>query len=192
MGRRRQTTRRHKRKTGRSKEAKEKGRRGGRTIIKEGEKVRRNEPCFCGSGLKFKACHGKPKTPRNVMRYNTLEDMYTDEQRAAMREFSKYWGFHPDPMLLKMFMEEDYDAIVAEVTRAMRETGADPAHIYAVQQVTGLVTPRNHGLLSEAELELWERMVQEYRDQHPEEGENDGGQSPPPDGVSDGGVPATG
>lgn len=26
--------------------------------IKEGKKVGRNDPCFCGSGKKFKHCHG--------------------------------------------------------------------------------------------------------------------------------------
>ena len=26
---------------------------------REGRKIGRNEPCFCGSGKKFKHCHGK-------------------------------------------------------------------------------------------------------------------------------------
>jgi len=25
----------------------------------EGNKIGRNDPCYCGSGLKFKKCHGK-------------------------------------------------------------------------------------------------------------------------------------
>jgi len=29
------------------------------TIKREGEKVGRNDPCPCGSGKKFKRCHGK-------------------------------------------------------------------------------------------------------------------------------------
>lgn len=28
-------------------------------FVREGRKVGRNEPCPCGSGLKFKRCHGK-------------------------------------------------------------------------------------------------------------------------------------
>ncbi|RPJ69548.1 MAG: hypothetical protein EHM20_16315, partial [Alphaproteobacteria bacterium] len=28
-------------------------------IVRETPKVGRNEPCPCGSGLKFKKCHGK-------------------------------------------------------------------------------------------------------------------------------------
>jgi preprotein translocase subunit SecA len=28
------------------------------TFIREGEKVGRNDPCPCGSGKKFKKCHG--------------------------------------------------------------------------------------------------------------------------------------
>jgi preprotein translocase subunit SecA len=27
---------------------------------KEGDKIGRNEPCWCGSGRKFKQCHGRP------------------------------------------------------------------------------------------------------------------------------------
>ena len=28
-------------------------------FVREGKKVGRNEPCPCGSGKKFKQCHGK-------------------------------------------------------------------------------------------------------------------------------------
>ena len=31
-----------------------------KTAPKEGEKIGRNEPCWCGSGRKFKQCHGRP------------------------------------------------------------------------------------------------------------------------------------
>jgi preprotein translocase subunit SecA len=27
---------------------------------KEGDKIGRNDPCWCGSGRKFKQCHGRP------------------------------------------------------------------------------------------------------------------------------------
>ena len=29
-------------------------------VVKEGDKIGRNEPCWCGSGRKFKQCHGRP------------------------------------------------------------------------------------------------------------------------------------
>jgi preprotein translocase subunit SecA len=32
---------------------------GAHTFVREGRKVGRNEPCPCGSGKKYKACHGK-------------------------------------------------------------------------------------------------------------------------------------
>ena len=32
-----------------------------KTVIREGEKIGRNDPCPCGSGLKYKQCHGKLK-----------------------------------------------------------------------------------------------------------------------------------
>ena len=31
-----------------------------KTAPKEGDKIGRNEPCWCGSGRKFKQCHGRP------------------------------------------------------------------------------------------------------------------------------------
>jgi preprotein translocase subunit SecA len=30
-----------------------------RTVVREGRKVGRNEPCPCGSGKKYKRCHGR-------------------------------------------------------------------------------------------------------------------------------------
>ncbi|WP_197477439.1 SEC-C metal-binding domain-containing protein, partial [Alcanivorax sp. HI0044] len=30
-----------------------------KTVVREGRKVGRNEPCPCGSGKKYKQCHGK-------------------------------------------------------------------------------------------------------------------------------------
>lgn len=32
----------------------------GETFVREGEKIGRNDPCPCGSGKKYKQCHGKP------------------------------------------------------------------------------------------------------------------------------------
>jgi preprotein translocase subunit SecA len=32
---------------------------GGETVVRDGRKVGRNEPCPCGSGKKFKHCHGQ-------------------------------------------------------------------------------------------------------------------------------------
>ena len=32
---------------------------GTKTVVREGRKVGRNEPCPCGSGKKYKQCHGK-------------------------------------------------------------------------------------------------------------------------------------
>jgi preprotein translocase subunit SecA len=33
--------------------------RGGKPYVRKGRKVGRNDPCFCGSGKKYKHCHGK-------------------------------------------------------------------------------------------------------------------------------------
>lgn len=32
---------------------------GGHTVVREGPKIGRNDPCYCGSGKKFKHCHGR-------------------------------------------------------------------------------------------------------------------------------------
>ncbi|MDX1626059.1 MAG: SEC-C metal-binding domain-containing protein, partial [Wenzhouxiangellaceae bacterium] len=32
----------------------------GQTFVRDGRKIGRNEPCPCGSGKKYKQCHGKP------------------------------------------------------------------------------------------------------------------------------------
>jgi len=32
----------------------------GETIVNRAPRLGRNEPCWCGSGRKFKACHGRP------------------------------------------------------------------------------------------------------------------------------------
>ncbi|WP_410061274.1 SEC-C metal-binding domain-containing protein [Alistipes putredinis] len=32
---------------------------GGRAYVRSGDKIGRNEPCPCGSGLKYKRCCGK-------------------------------------------------------------------------------------------------------------------------------------
>jgi preprotein translocase subunit SecA len=31
---------------------------GGRQQVRAGPKIGRNDPCYCGSGKKFKRCHG--------------------------------------------------------------------------------------------------------------------------------------
>ena len=33
---------------------------GVKPAAKEGDKIGRNDPCWCGSGRKFKQCHGRP------------------------------------------------------------------------------------------------------------------------------------
>ncbi len=32
---------------------------GGQPFVRDGRKIGRNEPCYCGSGKKYKHCHGK-------------------------------------------------------------------------------------------------------------------------------------
>jgi preprotein translocase subunit SecA len=31
----------------------------GQTFVRDGRKIGRNEPCSCGSGKKYKQCHGR-------------------------------------------------------------------------------------------------------------------------------------
>ena len=36
------------------------GDRAKKPLPKQGDKIGRNEPCWCGSGRKYKQCHGRP------------------------------------------------------------------------------------------------------------------------------------
>ena len=34
---------------------------GARQQVRAGPKIGRNDPCYCGSGKKYKRCHGDPR-----------------------------------------------------------------------------------------------------------------------------------
>ena len=97
---------------------------------------RRNAPCPCGSGKKFKACCGCPELPPSRLNpYKTLRVQYTPEQLAAEQEFVKQWGFNPNPSQLMAYMGDDRDEIKALVLRGMSAIEAEPKFHYAVSKL---------------------------------------------------------
>jgi len=49
-----------------------------------GQKPRRNEPCPCGSGLKFKKCHGDPVKHTRAM--EVVREAYSREMTRLVTE----------------------------------------------------------------------------------------------------------
>jgi hypothetical protein len=48
--------------------------------ITGGRRPPRNTPCPCGSGKKFKKCHGKPPTEEQRARFAKLRDLFRGEK----------------------------------------------------------------------------------------------------------------
>lgn len=137
------------------------GRQGGRALQpfrNPTTKPRRNSKCGCGSGLKYKACCGKP-LPVSQFAYRTLRDQYTPEQQEAERKFVRQWGFNPSPAQLQLFMDGDEESLVQIVTSGMERIGTQDKFIHAVRTLKRLVTPKNQKLIPKESLEEWEKAV---------------------------------
>ena len=65
----------------------------------EGDNKKRNEPCSCGSGLKFKKCHGDP-AKLAVVKHIANEAMLAMIAQAKLEDIGIDFGY------------EDYDAVI--------------------------------------------------------------------------------
>lgn len=155
----------NKKSKGRSKLDKAKGYRI-EPIRKQGETVRRNAPCPCGSGRKYKVCCGKPEPPLPTMAnpYVTMRDSYTEEQMEAEQAFVKQWGFNPNPAQLMAYMEGAHEELEASILRGMKGIEADGKFFHAVKKLHRLITPKNQKLVSPEEAAEWEAAIAEYDD----------------------------
>jgi hypothetical protein len=155
----------NKKSKGRSKLDKAKGYRI-QPIRKQGDKIRRNDPCPCGSGRKFKVCCGKPEPPPPTVRnpYQTMAATYTDEQKQAEQDFVKQWGFNPNPSQLMAYMEGAHEELEEAILRGMEGIEAEEKFFYAVKKLHRLITPKNQKLVSPEEAEAWEAAIAEYDD----------------------------
>jgi len=135
-------------------------------IRRESPRVKRNGPCPCGSGSKFKNCCGKPEPPPEPVKspYQTMEVTYTDEQKAAQEEFVLRWGFWPNPSQLMAFMEGAHEELEKSILVGMTGIGAEPKFFYAVEKLHRLVTPKNQKLISPEAAAEWEATIAEYED----------------------------
>jgi hypothetical protein len=132
----------------------------------------RNKPCPCGSGLKYKKCHGKPPPPENRPRgsiYKTMRGQYNDEQLEAEQKFITQWGFVPNPTQLMVFMEGNEQELKDIILIGMKRLNAKPEYLYAVDKLNFLLSSRNNAQYTEEKQDLWNATLEEYREAHPEE-----------------------
>ncbi|MGY4289036.1 hypothetical protein ACVWXO_008256 [Bradyrhizobium sp. LM2.7] len=71
---------------------------------RERTRMRRNEPCFCNSGKRFKHCHGKPDA-----RSPSSADLLRQRQEAARHERQKQQGYG-EP--IRSFNQQDGNKVV--------------------------------------------------------------------------------
>lgn len=129
------------------------------------ERVQRNEPCTCGSGIKWKKCCGKPRDKTWFMPYKNMSFLHTDAQTMAVAQFTLRFGFIPSPAQLLAFMDGDEAEIRSIVVRAVRRpTGSsDTAErfVRAINQTGYLITPRNQHKVPDEVKKAWTAAMQE-------------------------------
>jgi len=60
--------------------------------------VGRNDPCPCGSGKKYKHCHGRPKPPAEVLYIHPAKqdvDFYAEMQAQRETQMGRPYGLIP-------------------------------------------------------------------------------------------------
>lgn len=134
--------------------------------MRAADSVGRNKPCPCGSGKKFKQCHGAP--PAQVISSRpaqsvTLSHFYSEEQKAGDTAFRRQYGFAPNPTQLQVFMDGDVEETKRLVCEALRRLNAPPHFLQAVEKLNMLVTPMNHGLLTDEEKQAYSEALEEHR-----------------------------
>ena len=159
---------------------------GWRPPIVKGEKPpRRNDPCPCGSGMKWKKCHGAPSSPENRPKsiYTTLRSQYTEAQQGAEARFIEQWGFMPNPSQLMTFMEGTAQEMKDVVLIGLKRLNAGPEYLYTVDKLGCLLTSKNIARYSKGQQKLWDTTLEEYRQAHPpEEEETEDAAEPEPTG----------
>jgi len=140
------------------------------TPFRKGDKTpARNDPCPCGSGMKYKKCHGAPPPPENRPRgsiYSTMRDQYAPEQKDAEKEFIKQWGFVPNPSQLAVFMQGSAQEMKDTILIGLKKLEAGPEYLYTVDKLNMLLTAKNVQQYSEEEQKLWDDTLEEYRRQN--------------------------
>jgi len=161
-----------------------------RPIVNTEKRPRRNAPCPCNSGYKFKKCCGKPVPVASGVPYRTFRDHYTPAQAQAERTFVRQWGFNPNPAQLLMHMEGDEDGIVELIVAGLRSMESAPQHLVdTVIELRMLVTPKNQEQLGKEAVEHWDTVLAAHEDEHRR---NRAGDEPVGGAVGGATVPGTG
>jgi hypothetical protein len=97
-----------------------------------------------------------------------LADVLEEQRQAFIAEHGRQPG--PDDLVFPDMPHPEH--LEHQMIQLMKETGIDPAIIYAAEKTGRLVTEDNVNQLSDLELDEWEAAIEEYRASH-------GAQEPP-------------
>lgn len=137
-----------------------------------GKKLSRNAPCPCGSGRLYKECC-RPKgiewrrdSRGQWVRSVPLDEAAGDLLRAHIRDLERAKGapLDPDDLLFPDLASLSEEELLGRLAQTLRETGLDPALVYAFERTGLLVTEANWDRIADADREAWLQAVQEYRD----------------------------
>ena len=122
-----------------------------------GGKVGRNKPCPCGSGLKFKRCHGRTQQLA---------------ARKARRKPERLRGLAG--AAVTDVPDEAADNGRKGAIEAMQRAGVRPAIVHAYEKTGLWITDVNRGVQSAKDLDAWDSAIDEHNAAH-EGGEPAGG-----------------
>ncbi|MDZ4261558.1 MAG: SEC-C domain-containing protein [Pseudomonadota bacterium] len=146
-------------------------------------KIKVNDPCPCGSGMKFKKCC---KVRDITWKQNENGDFYRVipvegrlEQVVEQLDDDIYRHFErdrlpDDPFMAHSFMYSDRDA-ERKIVEIMKKVGTNPAFVYAFKKTGILLTEEMEARAPLSVIDEWDNAVDEYYDfgGDPEEGSED-------------------
>jgi len=139
-------------------------------IVRTEPRVGRNDACPCGCGRKYKKCMGSSRPAPPPSGYGNMQNIYTEDQRKAHKQFIRTWGFEPNPAQLMMFATGDPDEIKANVIKSMQIVAAQTdtdfsQYEYAIASCNRLLTPKNEDMWTIEEVEEWKAACDEFDEQ---------------------------
>jgi hypothetical protein len=156
---------------------------GLRPIRKPAGMPKRNGLCPCGSGVKYKKCHGKPvDTPMKFTAgYQTFRSQYSPEQLELELKFIEQWGFSPSLSQLQIFADGDIERLKSIVCLGLRNAGNAEKYAKAVDRLGFLITPKNQTMVSLAAKTAWDEALKEFEDEDEEAAGSEAGDDQPVD-----------
>ncbi len=130
-----------------------------------------NAKCPCGTGRKYKACcfnkgfHYLVDDEGNVTKDVPMHPEFAATLAEAEQDFIKRHG-RPRGRDELLFDEAVVKEGMSYLARGMRETGVDPAYIYAFEKTGLMPTDVNRDLMSTKDVEEFNAAIDEYRADH--------------------------